>query len=264
MNAPVNWLVNAKVAPTVFRRFIEHNLGRGLEHVVEGEPKDGPLYIVCSGPSLRETWPELLNPDGTRKGKIWALNSAFDWLCRKGVRPDHGVCLAPEDAILDYFQEMQPGDDLLFAATTNPKLVDRALERGCNVTLWHSAQPDEWGLPVFEGQPIIFGGGTIGTRAIDLAWVLGWRDIHILGLDACLSDDGRISVDTPMYEDRRGSLQTFLCNGRAFVAMPSHARQVEDFASILRPLNGLEVTLYGDGLLQWSQLHPPQSPEPVN
>lgn len=255
MSAPINWVMNAKVAPSVFRRNIEHNMERGLEECETGEVKDAPLFIVCSGPSLRETWPELLNDDGSRKGEIWALNGAFDYLCGKGIRPDYGVCLAPENAILRYFQEVQNGDKFLFAATTHPTLVDRALDRGCEVTLWHSAQPAEWGLPVFTG-PVVYGGGTIGTRAIDLAWILGWREIHILGFDASLSVDGRIAVDTPMYDDRRDSLQSYICNGRAFVAMPSHARQVEDFASVIRPLHGLNMTLYGDGLLQWSQTMP--------
>lgn len=252
MNAPVKWQLNAKAAPAVFRRNIEHNMERGLEEIETEEPKEGPLYIVCSGPSLRETWPELLNPDGTRKGTIWALNGAYDWLCKKGIHPDYGVCLAPENQITNYFQEMGPGDRFLFAATTHPELIDRALERGCSVTLWHSAQPDEWGMPIFSG-PIIFGGGTVGTRSLDLAWVFGWRDVHVLGLDASLSDDGRIAVDTPMYDDRRDSLATYICNGRAFVAMPSHARQVEDFAAVTRPLKDMELTLYGDGMLQWSQ-----------
>lgn len=263
MNAPVNWILNAKAAPSVFRRNIDLNMERGLEEVVVGEPKKGSLYIVCSGPSLRETWPELLNEDGTRKGEIWGLNAAFDWLCDKGIRPDYGVCLAPEEPVLRYFQSIAPEDKFLFATTTNPGLMDRALDRAAKVTLWHSAQPDDWGLPVFNS-PLVFGGGTVGTRALDLAWTLGWRDVHVLGMDASLSVDGRIAVETPIADCDRAKLNTFLCNGRAFVAMPSHARQVEDFASITRPLLDMAITLYGDGLLQWSQMRAPQSQQTVN
>lgn len=249
MLAPVDWgISNAACPPSVFRRYIEHNLKRGLEEIAQGEPKQGKLYIVASGPSLSDTW-EVLK---ARDGEIWALNGAFDYLCRKGIRPDYGVCLAPENQILKYFLEMREGDKFLFAAQTHPELVDRAMFRGAGVTLWHIAHPAEWKMPETDGVKI-YGAGTIGTRAIDLAWVMGWRDIHILGLDACLSPDGRIGVETPMYEDRRDVLRTFAINGRAFVAMPSHARQVEDFSSILRPLTGLNVTLYGDGMLQWSQ-----------
>lgn len=249
MFEPVEWNGgNAKEPPSTFRRYTEHNLKRGLEEIVVGRPKTDKLYIVCSGPSLLETWTELQKRDGT----IWALNAAFDWLCKQGLRPDYGICLAPENQIVNYFQDIQAGDKFLFASQTHPELIDRALGRSASVTLWHTKHPDEWEMPERKG-PMIYGGGTVGSRALDLAYTLGYRDVHILGMDACISADNRISVDTPMYDDRRDDLRTFVIGGRAFVALPSHARQAEDFASVIRPLTGMEVTLYGDGLMQWAQ-----------
>lgn len=248
MLEPVKWNGgNAACPPSIFRRYTEINLRRGLEEIELEPVRNDPLYIVCSGPSLSETWPELVD----RRGTIWALNAAFDWLCRKGIRPDYGVCLAGENKILHYFHEIGHSDKFLFASQTHPDLVDRALDRGASVTLWHTQHPEEWDMPTPKGKRI-FGGGTVGSRSFELAWVLGYRDVHVLGMDACLSPDGRIAVETPMYEDRRNDLRTFTVNGRAFVALPSHARQVEDFASVLRPLTGMEVTFYGDGLMQWS------------
>jgi hypothetical protein len=61
-----------------------------------------------------------------------------------------------------------------------------------------------------------------------------------------------------MYDDRRDDLKTFMVHGRAFVALPSHARQVEDFAHVLRPLTGMAVTFYGDGLMQYAMAHAKQ------
>jgi len=254
MLAPVEWNgMNAACPPTVFRRYFDHNMKRGLEEIVPGEVKTTPLYIVCSGPSLSETWTELKD----RPGEIWALNAAYDWLCRKGIRPDYGICLACEDPILNYFQEAGKDDKFLFASQTHPKLMDRILERGGQIMLWHPAHPEEWKIPIpRENQ--IYGGGTIGTRSFDLAWVLGFRDVHLLGMDACLSPDGRIAVETPIHDSDRHGLATYVVNGRAFVAMGSHARQVEDFASLINPLKGMSVTLYGDGMLQWSQ-QPPEN-----
>lgn len=248
MFEPVKWNGgNAAVPPSIFRRYTETNLKRGLEEIDLGAVKTEPLYIVCSGPSLLDTWEELKDCKGT----IWALNGAFDWLCRQGIRPDYGICLAGENQILNYFQEIQSGDKFLFASQTHPELVDRALDRGGSVTLWHTQHPDDWEMPTPRGKRI-FGGGTVGSRSFELAYVLGYRDVHVLGMDACISDDGRIAVDLPMYEDRRQDLKTWFIKGRAFVALPSHARQVEDFASILRPLDGMDVTFYGDGLMQWA------------
>ena len=254
MLAPANFSRNAEIPPGVFRRYILENHARGLAEIVPGEPKEGSLYIVASGPSLLETWPILRK----RPGEIWALNAAFDWLCRKGIRPDYGACVAPENAILRYFQEAGEGDKYLFASQTHPRLVDRVLERGGSVTLWHAAFPEEWDMPIPKTN-LIYGAGTIGMRVFDLAWVLGWRDVHILGMDACNSADGRIAVDTPMYEDKRHFLRTYVVNGRAFVGLSSHIRQVEDFANVINPLKGMNVTLYGDGALQWSQTIPANS-----
>lgn len=248
MFQPVKWIGgNAACPPSVFRRYLEENVKRGLAYIKEEPPKGEPLYLACAGPSLSETWPELVKHDGP----IWAVNAAYDWLYKKGIRPDYGICLACEDQILNYFHESGRGDKFLFASQTHPKLVDRVLERGGEVTFWHPAHPKEWNLPIPEGIQI-YGGGTVGSRTFELAYVQGYRDIHVLGMDACLSVDGRIAVDIPMYEDRRQDLRTWIINGRAFVALPSHARQVEDFLSILRPLTGINVTLYGDGMLQWA------------
>lgn len=247
MFEPVKWDGgNAKEPPSVFRRYTEINLKRGLAEIELHPVRNDPLYLVCAGPSLLDTWDVLRD----RPGTIWALNAAYDWLCKQGVRPDYGVCLAGENQILNYFHEAGAGDKFLFASQTHPELMDRVLNRGGEVTLWHTAHP--WEMPTPENKRI-YGGGTVGSRSFELAYVLGYRDVHVLGMDACCSYDGRIAVDIPMYEDRKKDLRTFIINGRAFVALPSHARQVEDFAAILRPLAGMEVTLYGDGLLQWSQ-----------
>lgn len=247
MLVPVDWGGNVKTPPAVFRRYVVQNNKRGLEEIVLGEPKSGPLYIVCSGPSLEDTWPELLG----RPGEIWALNAAYDWLCKKGIRPDYGVCLASEVAILRYFQEVGKDDKFLFGSTTHPELVDRVLDRGGHVKLWHVACPEEWDIPIPRNRQI-FGSGTIGSRSFDLAYALGWRDVRVLGMDGCLSLDGKIAVDTPMYEDHKKYLRTFVVGGRAFVALPSHARPAENFGAIMKYLEGMDVTFYGDGLIQWA------------
>ncbi len=254
MITPVNWGPNnVACPPAVFRRYLDINMKRGLEEIKWETGKKDPLYIVCSGPSLLDTWHVLKD----RPGEIWALNAAFDWLCDQGIRPDYGVCLAAENQIVNYFQNMQAGDKFLFASQAHPELIERALSRGASVKLWHVAAPAEWGLEMPK-EAQVFGAGTIGSRSFDLAYVQGFRDVHVLGMDACLSPDGRIAVATPMYDDRKDDLRTFVINGRAFVALPSHAHQVEDFPGCVSKLFGMEITLYGDGLLQWSQASTPE------
>lgn len=248
MLQPVKWNIgNSACPPSIFRRYIEQNNKRGLEELVLEPVRNDPLYIVCSGPSLLDTWQELVG----RPGEIWALNAAFDWICKKGIRPDYGICLAGENAILRYFQESGPGDKYLFASQTHPELMDRVIDRGGKVTLWHPAHPPEWNMPIPKGRQI-YGGGTVGSRSFELAYVRGFRDVHVLGMDGCLSVDRRIAVETPIHDNELKSLRTFIIHGRAFVAMPSHAKPVEDMTEILRALPGMQVTFYGDGLMQWA------------
>lgn len=246
MLQPVTWVGGVYCPPTTFRQNVEHNRARGLPEILLGEARNEPLYVVCSGPSLSETYLEVVG-----KFPRWALNSAHDWLIDQCLVPTHGVCMAPEPQALDYFKRIQPEVEYLFASQTAPELIDRALDKGAKVTLWHAHCPDEWEVPI-KPDEAVYGGGTIGLRTLDLAWILGYRDVHVFGFDACCSPDGRIAVETPTYEDRKKDLRTFVVNGRAFVALPSHARQVEDFASVIRPLTGLSVTFYGDGLMQWA------------
>ncbi len=242
----VTWLGGVACPPAIFRRNVERNKARGLPEITLGEARSDPLYIVCSGPSLRETQSEIVG-----KSPIWAINGAHDWLVKNELPFTHGLAMAPEEGVLNFFHHTRPNVEYLFASQVAPEIIDRALDAGAKVTLWHAHCPDDWDVPLEEGKTV-FGGGTIGLRAFDLAWVLGWRDIHVLGFDACCSPDGRIAVDTQIWDGRKKDLRTFLIKGRAFVAMPSHARQVEDFASVIRPLTGLSVTFYGDGLMQWA------------
>jgi hypothetical protein len=245
--APAKWLGGVACPPETFRNYVERNLSRDLPEIALTEAHDNPLYIAASGPTLRETH---LGLEG--KDNIWALNNAHDYLLRQGIAPTFGVAHAPEYQVLDYFKDVREGSQYLFASCTHPDLIDYVLDKGGKVTLWNSDCPEDWGVD-FRGRSTIFGGGTIGLRSLDLAWVLGYRDVHLLGLDACISDDGRIGPDLPLYEDRRKDILVFMCNGRAFRALPGYARQVEDFGRTVRPLTGMSITMYGDGMLQWSQ-----------
>ena len=223
---------------------MQRNLARGLPEISLSQAHDQPLYIACSGPSLRETHKELAG-----KSNVWACNTAYDWLVDKGYSPT-GIAQAPEWPVCRYFKKVRPGSKFLFASSTHPMLVDFIIKKGGEVTLWHSDCPEDWGVD-FRGACTIFGGGTVGLRSLDLAWVLGYRDVHLFGMDASVSDDDMYGVDRHVGA-RKKDIMEFSVNGRTFRALPGYARHVEDFGRTIRPLTGLAVTLYGDGLMQWA------------
>lgn len=247
MLKPVTWLGGVACPPATFRGNVAKNLARGLPEIIPQAPRPEPLYIACAGPSLRDTAEELRGISYP----IWALNGAHDYLVgRRAIYPSHGVAQAPEAGVLDSFKALRPGIGYLMASCTHPDLIDRLLA-GRVVTLWHCKCPTEWGVD-YGDRPQVCGGGTVGLRALDLAWLLGYRDVHCFGFDACQSADGRIGPDLPMYEDRKADVRDFTIHGRTFQALPSHARQVEDYAATVLPLTDLNLTFYGDGLMQWA------------
>jgi len=229
---------------------VKRNLARKLPEVKPANPRQDALYIACAGPSLRDTAHEV---EG--KANVWALNGAHDYLVSRGLKPSHGVAQAPEVGILDSFKLVRPDVEYLFASCTNPDLVDRVIAQGGKVVFWHAKCPEKWRVNYKtkdKSRYLTMGGGTVGLKALDLAYMLGFREVHCLGFDACISDDGRIGPDLPLYEDRKQDVRIFLHKGRAFRALPSYARQVEDFGITVRPLTGLNLTFYGDGLMQWA------------
>lgn len=249
MLAPAQFPGGVLCPPETFRANVKTNLARGLPEIAFREPREDHLYIACAGPSLRDTAEELRG-----KAHIWALNGAHDYLISRGIVPSAGVAQAPEDGVLNYFQKVQPGTVYAFASITNPALVDRVLAAGGQVGFWHCHCPAEWGVDYGEtpNGNLICGGGTIGLRALDLAYACGYREVHVLGFDACCSPDLRIGPDLVIYEDRVKDIRPYWINGRMFPALPSHARQVEDLHITLKPLTGLNITWYGDGLMQWA------------
>ena len=235
--------------PSTFRDNVKTNLARGLEEVGPRPDRGEPLHIACAGPSLRDTVEQLRG-----QKTIWALNAAHDYLISQGIVPTHGIAQAPEHQILDTFKSVRPDVVYAFASCTHPDLVDRALSSGARVALWNAAAPDEWELDYGDRAQVgfVYGGGTIGLRVLDMAHMVGFRDLHIHGFDASLSMDLRIGPDKPIYEDRRKDIRLFELRGKFFPSLPAHARQVEEIQSVLRPLAGLRITWYGDGLMQWA------------
>lgn len=233
--------------PETFKDNVKRHLTLGLEEVLPQPARSEPLYIACAGPSLRDTAHEL---EG--KKYVWALNAAHDYLLKRGITPSHGVTMAPEDGILGCFQTPSPSTTYLVASQANPEVLDRLRARGNRVMLWHAHCPPEWGVDFGDRDYLTYGGGTVGLRSLDLAWMCGFRELHLLGFDACVSDDGRIGPETPLYPSKRALLRTFTVGGRGFRSLPAYARQVEDFGVTIRPLTGLKITFYGDGLMQWA------------
>ena len=170
-------------------------------------------------------------------------------MLKRGIKPAAFVGLDPEEILKDYLIEM-PDVTYYLAGQVHPGVFDHL--KGKNVRLWFPADPDVK-FPV--GAVPVYGGSTCLSRAPNLAYLLGWRDVHIIGGDSSYTRKSHVygeSGDLPP-----GTFPVEL-NGKMFITTRQMMQQACEFAEQMvewaRPgadgSKPLDVSLYGEGLMQ--------------
>lgn len=217
--------------------------------VVSDEIKDRPISICGAGPSLAKTRHDVV-------GDVMACNSAIAHLDRNGIKVDFGF-LWDADPIVAKFAHRVVGCTYYVASRCDPGVFD-TLE-GMKVVLWHAT--GDYGLlemladmPGECDQPCVNGGSAAVTRAIYLAYALGYRDIHLHGADSSwgygeLNRYGSHVDGSLVHEDKinvkmGGNQSWFHTTGWL-------AAQAQEFSKIYDPLTnmGAKFTVHGTGLL---------------
>ena len=218
-------------------------------------PHGGTVSIVGGGPSAADTIGDI-------KGKVIAVNGSHDWLIERGIVPRACVLLCPVEYLTEAFSFTPHKDVQYFVASLcHDTTFDRL--KNHNVVLWHASQPHPVPIDALlpPGTFQIGGGGFVSLRAINLNYMLGFRDIHCHGFDSSWRK-GNSAHRHHVYEQHRDDdhakeAETIL-GYPTFLALYS---QVSDFFrtvdSFERPgFDPMTITLHGDGLLQHSwKLH---------
>lgn len=231
---------------------IDSVLARKLPHVIRRVERKGKLAIVASGPSATDYVDILKEWDG----EIWGINGAFAWLRKRGVNPTAFVGLDPEEILKDYLIET-PDVTYYLGVQVHPAVFDHL--NGKNVRLWFPADSEAKypSIAIWGGRAanVVFGGSTCLGRAPNLAYVLGWRDVHIFGCDSSFTNKSHVYGDNG--EVPAGTFP-FEVNGKVFLTTRQMMQQACEFSEQMvewaRPGDDgskpLSVSLYGDGLLQ--------------
>lgn len=222
------------------QKHIDSAVARNLPLCAMRKRRQGKLAIVASGPSVADCV-DLLKD---WKGEIWGVNGAFGWMRHRGIKPDAFIGIDPEWFLKDYLDDA-PGDATYYlAAQVHPCVFDHL--EGKNVRLWFQAD-GEIKLP--PGAEAIHGGSSCVGRAPNLAWVLGWRDVHIFGADSSFTHKTHVYggelpsnvIPAELGERMFKSTRTMMSQACEFV---------EQMVEWARGHDPLSVTLYGDGLMQ--------------
>ena len=227
-------------------RNIEYALGQnypGLQALVGTE--SGAVSIVGSGPSLKGNWQRLRDSDTD----IIACNAACQFLLDRGVVPKYMFCFDADPLMLEFITP-HPDITYLMASRCPPKAFD--LLKDCKVVLWH-AKGDEHIEQILQrrglfNEPMCAGGSAAVTRAMMLAHPLGYRTMHLWGVDSSFA-----MSDTHIRKSTTDEKQiTVMLHNRVFATAPWMCVQAEDFkvlAPTLRDIYGVRLIVHGDGLI---------------
>ncbi len=210
------------------------------------------VCIVGGAPSLAD------DLDGIKLRKrlghtIWALNGAHDYLIERGIVPDALLIMDARPHNIKFLEHLHKRVEYMLCSRCHPSLFDAV--KGYKVTLWHSY--DEGVAEYLEVEhsdkpwAAFTGGGTVGLRAMTMAEGVGYKFIHLYGMDSSYEDDAGHAYAQPQNDDER--VVDVFVGDRKFRAAPWMVRQVENFQEQYPMLaeKGVRVSVHGRGMLPY-------------
>ena len=248
MSLHVPVLVICNTPDETLERNIRVNSAKNLTWLKSEPVHEGEAVIVGGGPSLKDSIEDIREYQ-MHGGTVFAMNAASQYLREHGIVVEYQCIIDAKEETAGLVDPL--AIDHLFGSQVDPKTMDSV----DSPIVWHLDIGDiEQYFPedrVKKGGYVLLGGGAaVGNSSMCAAYALGFRKLHIFGLDSChkngeshaYSQDMNMFIPTIDVE-WAGKKYT------SSVAMKAQAEKFQLTASSLKDM-GCEIIVYGDGLLQ--------------
>lgn len=230
-------------------RQIAENLKLGLQNAAELPQETEPVAIICGGPSLK-TQIDNLRTLKNAGVKLWGVNGVPDYLEKQGISVDVHVILDAKPHNVRFLSNSKPDVRYFIASQCHPDVFALLKAENRQLYIWHG---------YYEGIQVngvcVGGPGTVGGKAICLALLMGHKQQYIFGMEGSYLGEAHHAYE---QAENNGQLNVF-CKvaGREFFCPRWGVHQAEQFIEMLPHLieEGAQMTLFGDGLLQWWVKH---------
>lgn len=235
------------------KEHIRHALSLGLPECVPQDEREEGVLLCGSGPSIKHHLEEIREKHKTQA--IVAINGAHDYLIENGIYPDYACTVDP--LLIDVFNKENKDCWYLIASQANPELFEKLKPR--NTAIFHiSFTEDRDELAIFGSRVWVPGGSTTSLRAIGLFYMFGFRKFDLYGIDGSFEGDvRRINGDKKPVNSfivRPGN--KYRMSDREFLTCPEMALQCEELVMMMPHLPGMDINVFGDGLLaEFLKLH---------
>lgn len=231
---------------------IKHSITLGLPQVFPMGQQAQRVCIVGGGPSLEDTFDELLK-QYWEGAKIIALNGSYNWLVEHRIKPSAHVIIDAREFNARFIGEHVPGCKYFIASQCAPGVFAKVIDREIYIIHCCSNDTEKDILREYylgdNWKPVI-GGSTVALRAIGLFVMLGYRYLDLYGVDSCYRDDKHHVYE--QEENETDEVKTLLCGDRYFKCAHWMANQQRDFLTfIAKDGNKFSLNVHGDGLLAY-------------
>lgn len=231
---------------------------RDLEWFVGSAPNRETLVLCCGGPSLADSMADI-RWHKRHGARVVSVNNVIGFLLEHNIRPDSHVMLDARPQNAAFVQNAPEGVKYLIASQCAPAVFEALKDR--EVLLWHNMAA---GMePIFEpyakamiegrGKPfaLVPGGGFVGLRALSLAWLSGYRKIHIYGMDGAFRDGKHHAYSQSLNDADRPIEVQLGPNGKRYQCARWMVRQAHEFEEAYLHLSkqGVSVFVHGSGLI---------------
>jgi len=231
--------MNTNVAATLKRRYwpAEKLFGK----------LSGTVSIVGSGPSLRDTLPELT-------GDILAINQAIGFLLERGIVPKFAMLWDAAD-VVSQFAVPNAGTVYLVASRCHASVFERL--KDCRVFVWHAGGDHN----IYEflahnnvPESLVNGGSAGITRAMFLAVALGYTDLQLFGADSSYGEDGNTHIVRSLVPEKDLMISVGNDPEKWFRTTPEWCAQVHEYRSIYAQFTHaglININVHGSGMLPY-------------
>src|SRR5262249_21032334 len=190
-------------------------------------------------PSLNDTWEQV-----KQFRCVMTCSGSHRFMIERGIIPTWHVEVDPREHKCLLLGEPHPSVEYLISSTCHPKLTQKL--KGFKVKLWHVFDAKD-PLLVPRGEWSITGGCSVGVRCLTIARFLGFREMHIFGMDGCEGKSGKHAASHPNQGPKFWPCEY---EGVTYQTSPAFLEAARNVFHELNQLKDVTPTFYGDGLVQ--------------
>lgn len=205
----------------------------------------GKKAIICGGgPSIADTLPEIKRQLRlSNRTYIVALNKTHDWLLARGVDPKRmiGIVIDPKPWVAGY-QTYRRGVTYLLGSKLHKDTLNKFVGKPNTYLfqMWEYREEERDTLGrEFPDQHIVHipGHSTVGLRALNICYEIGFREMELHGYDSCHLGGSTHAYDknVPNYDNAEETIVIDDLNGnpRSYETNTHMARQFKEFFDVI-------------------------------